>query len=143
MVIAPLHDHGGVRHQLVAAGMVEVQVGIDDPVDPAGIAVERLEPRLHVVTLAEAQTRREPLRVIVQKRSYFDAGKVVPVGSMNQYASQHFASLPTYHNTGELYGEELEITFVEKIRDELRFPNLDALKSQIARDIERAKAIGS
>lgn len=58
-----------------------------------------------LVTLAEAQTRREPLRVIVQKRSYFDAGKVVPVGSMNRYASQHFASLPTYHNTGELYGE--------------------------------------
>ena len=41
----------------------------------------------------------------MQKRSYFDAGKVVPVGSMNQYASQHFASLPTYYNTGELYGE--------------------------------------
>lgn len=58
-----------------------------------------------LVSLAEAQTRREPLRVIVQKRSYFDAGKVVPVGSMNQYASQHFASLPTYYNTGELYGE--------------------------------------
>jgi riboflavin kinase/FMN adenylyltransferase len=43
--------------------------------------------------------------------------------------------------SGELYGEELEITFVEKIRDELRFPNLDALKSQIARDINRVKAI--
>lgn len=55
--------------------------------------------------IAEAQSRREPLRIIVQKRSYFDAGNVVPVGSMNNYASQHFAAAPVYVNTGSLYGE--------------------------------------
>jgi hypothetical protein len=57
-----------------------------------------------VASVAEAQQRR-PLRVTVQKRSYFDAGKVVPVGSMNQYASQHFRATPVYANTGDLYGE--------------------------------------
>lgn len=57
-----------------------------------------------LVTIAEAQQRR-PLRVIVQKRSYFDAGNIVPVGSMNQYASQHFYNPPVYANTGEFYGE--------------------------------------
>lgn len=41
--------------------------------------------------------------------------------------------------SGELYGEELEIVFAEKLRDEQKFPSVDALKAQIARDIERAK----
>ena len=40
---------------------------------------------------------------------------------------------------GELYGEELEIVFVGKLRDEKKFPSVDELKAQIARDIERAK----
>ena len=58
-----------------------------------------------LATIAEAQNRRGPLRVIVQKRSYFDAGNVVPVGSMNRYANQHFHASPVYAGTGELYGE--------------------------------------
>ncbi len=41
------------------------------------------------VSVAEAQSRRGPLRVTIQKRSYFDAGNVVPVGSLNRYATQH------------------------------------------------------
>lgn len=59
-----------------------------------------------MVSLAEAQSRRGPLRITVQKRSYLDAGKVVPVGSMNRYASQHFAASPIYVSTGSLYGED-------------------------------------
>jgi len=41
--------------------------------------------------------------------------------------------------TGDLYGEELEIVFAEKLRDEQKFASLDELKAQIARDIQRAK----
>jgi riboflavin kinase/FMN adenylyltransferase len=40
--------------------------------------------------------------------------------------------------TGELYGKELEIVFAEKLRDEQKFPSVDELKAQIARDIQRA-----
>ena len=58
------------------------------------------------VSFAEAQNRRGPLRVTVQKRSYFDAGNVVPVGSMNRYASQHVSAGPTYSNLGSFFGEE-------------------------------------
>ena len=43
--------------------------------------------------------------------------------------------------TGDLYGEELEIVFAEKLRDEQKFPSVDALKFQIAHDIERARKI--
>lgn len=58
-----------------------------------------------MVSLAEAQSRRQPLRVTVQKRSYLDPGNVVPVHSMNRYASQHFYTSPVYSNSAELYGE--------------------------------------
>lgn len=41
---------------------------------------------------------------------------------------------------GDLYGEQLEITFVRKLRDEQKFPSRDALREQIARDIAVARA---
>lgn len=42
---------------------------------------------------------------------------------------------------GDLYGEEMEVTYVEKLRDERRFPSLEALKEQIACDIAAAQAL--
>jgi riboflavin kinase/FMN adenylyltransferase len=39
---------------------------------------------------------------------------------------------------GELYGKELELSFVEKLRDEQKFPTVEVLKAQIRSDIERA-----
>jgi riboflavin kinase/FMN adenylyltransferase len=35
----------------------------------------------------------------------------------------------------EIYGEELEVTFVRKIRDERKFEGLPALQAQIAEDV--------
>ncbi len=43
---------------------------------------------------------------------------------------------------GMLYGEELQVSFARKIRDELRFSGLDALKAQIARDVEQVRNQG-
>ena len=40
--------------------------------------------------------------------------------------------------TGDLYGKELEVEFVAKLRDEMKFASLDALKTQIAKDIAAA-----
>jgi riboflavin kinase/FMN adenylyltransferase len=42
--------------------------------------------------------------------------------------------------SGELYNQELEITFVEKLRDEKKFNSTDELKQQIALDIVEAKS---
>ena len=41
---------------------------------------------------------------------------------------------------GDLYGEELEICFAEKLREEKKFGSVEELKQQIARDIEKASA---
>jgi riboflavin kinase/FMN adenylyltransferase len=40
---------------------------------------------------------------------------------------------------GDLYGEEIEITFADKLRDEKKFASLDELKMQIPRDVVEAK----
>ena len=40
---------------------------------------------------------------------------------------------------GDLYGQEVEITFVEKLREEQKFSSRDALCQQIARDIALAR----
>ena len=40
---------------------------------------------------------------------------------------------------GKLYDKEIELTFVEKLRDERKFASLDALREQIGRDICEAQ----
>ena len=42
---------------------------------------------------------------------------------------------------GDVYGQEIEVTFAEKLRDEKKFESLDALKAQIANDIKAAREI--
>ena len=42
---------------------------------------------------------------------------------------------------GDLYGEELEVGFVAKLRDERKFQGIDALKAQIGLDVAAARAI--
>jgi len=42
---------------------------------------------------------------------------------------------------GDLYDQNLEVTFVERLREERRFGSLVELKQQIARDIEAARRI--
>jgi riboflavin kinase/FMN adenylyltransferase len=42
--------------------------------------------------------------------------------------------------SGDLYGRELEIAFVEKLREEEKFPSHDALREQIVRDVEAARS---
>lgn len=44
---------------------------------------------------------------------------------------------------GNLYGENVEVALLEFIRDEKKFPDLDALSAQIAKDTVRARQIYS
>ena len=41
--------------------------------------------------------------------------------------------------TGDLYGQAAELVFVDKLRDEQKFPSLEDLREQIARDIDQAR----
>jgi riboflavin kinase/FMN adenylyltransferase len=42
---------------------------------------------------------------------------------------------------GDLYGREVSVDIVDMLREEKKFPSIDALKKQIARDVERGKTI--
>lgn len=42
--------------------------------------------------------------------------------------------------TQTIYGEQVEVEFCHKIRNEIKFPSFDELKAQIERDVETAKA---
>jgi len=41
--------------------------------------------------------------------------------------------------SGDLYGVEIDLTFEGRLREEERFESSDALRDQIARDIEQAR----
>lgn len=43
--------------------------------------------------------------------------------------------------TGELYGEEIELTFLQKLREEHKFPSAAALQQQIQKDVAAARAL--
>ena len=40
---------------------------------------------------------------------------------------------------GDLYGQPIRLAFLERLREERRFPSIDDLRAQIARDVERAR----
>ncbi len=42
---------------------------------------------------------------------------------------------------GDLYGEKIRVNFVGRIRDEIRFPGIQALSEQIRKDIQKARRI--
>lgn len=43
----------------------------------------------------------------------------------------------------DLYGEAIRVVFLRRLRDERRFPTVEALRAQIARDVEEARAGGA
>jgi riboflavin kinase/FMN adenylyltransferase len=42
--------------------------------------------------------------------------------------------------TGDLYGRRVRLEFVDRVRDEMRFPSVEELKAQVMRDIAEARA---
>ena len=57
-------------------------------------------------------------------------------GEMKRLLEVHLFGLES-----EIYGEDLEVEFVEFIRPEQKFPEIDALKVQIGKDVEAAGQI--
>ena len=42
---------------------------------------------------------------------------------------------------GDLYDKEIELEFIKRLRDERRFSDLDALRRQLALDLEETKSL--
>ncbi|MBN6065212.1 bifunctional riboflavin kinase/FAD synthetase [Aggregatibacter actinomycetemcomitans] len=58
------------------------------------------------------------------------------INGVNQLLEAHL-----FDFQGDLYGQCLEVELCRKIRNEMKFPSFDALKAQIAQDVETAKNI--
>lgn len=43
--------------------------------------------------------------------------------------------------SGDIYGADVTVEYVEFIRGEIKFPDIEALKTQIARDVQTARNI--
>ncbi len=46
-----------------------------------------------------------------------------------------------FDHTGDLYGQGIEVRFIQRLRDEMKMDSLDALKSQIALDAAQARSV--
>ncbi|MEO7478609.1 MAG: bifunctional riboflavin kinase/FAD synthetase [Lysobacteraceae bacterium] len=81
------------------------------------------------------------------------ATRVQGVGLDNWPSVSSLGTRPTVNGTerlleahlfdfdSDLYGQRIKVEFVAKLRDELRFDNLEALTEQMHRDAEQARAI--
>jgi riboflavin kinase/FMN adenylyltransferase len=68
----------------------------------------------------------------------FNYGKKPTVQSANTALT---AEVHILDFRGEIYGKTLRIELLERLRDEKKFSNLEQLKTQITRDIQKAKQI--
>jgi riboflavin kinase/FMN adenylyltransferase len=72
-----------------------------------------------------------------------DCYGVANLGYKPTVASEPLPSLEVHllDYEGDLYGQRLRVHFLEKLRNERKFPGLDALKEQICHDIAAARMI--
>jgi len=77
--------------------------------------------------------------VTVDNETYRGA---VNIGTKPTFGDEDF-SIETFvfDYKGNLYGKELTVSFVDRLRDEQRFPSPEALVQQMEKDIERSKEI--
>jgi riboflavin kinase/FMN adenylyltransferase len=67
---------------------------------------------------------------------------VTNVGNRPTFGAELFAietHLLNFHPLELTPDTEVEICFLERLRDEIKFPSVDALREQIARDVKKAR----
>ena len=62
-------------------------------------------------------------------------GKRPTIGGVKTLLEVHL-----FDFNGDIYGAYVQVSFLHKIRDERRFESFEALKAQIGRDVEEARA---
>ncbi|HRD92283.1 MAG TPA: bifunctional riboflavin kinase/FAD synthetase [Accumulibacter sp.] len=55
-------------------------------------------------------------------------------------ASRPLLEVHLFDFSADIYGAHLNVRFLHKLRDEMKFPDFNALKAQIARDVEAAQS---
>ena len=80
---------------------------------------------------------------------------IVRLAGTNYQAVTNIGYRPTFNNkpenplvethlldfNGDIYGDDIQIDFIQRLRDEIRFPSIDYLVSQIEADVSHARQI--
>jgi riboflavin kinase/FMN adenylyltransferase len=77
----------------------------------------------------------------VKERSYRAVANVGVRPTIKNPKPQQRFEVHLLDFSGDVYGQEMEVTFIEKLRDEQMFESMEALKAQIGKDVEAARAM--
>lgn len=125
-----------VRGTVVAGDGRGRQLGI--PTANIETAPEKLLPADGVyATLAQVQSPGG----VETYASVTNLGIRPTVGGQERRLETHLLDFPAPGRSDDLYGQTITLVLVARLRGEQRFPNLDALVSQIHTDIAEARAI--
>jgi riboflavin kinase / FMN adenylyltransferase len=139
----------GIRGALERGDLKRAERWLGRPYSMRGRVVqgERLGKQLGYPTAnMRLERRRSPLAGIFAVRVHGVASQGLPgVASLGTRPTvngvEPLLETHIFDYSGELYGREIEVEFVAKLREELRFDSLDALVEQMHRDAADARRI--
>lgn len=139
----------GIRDALARADFDQVRRWLGRPYSMTGRVVQgnRLGRSLGFPTAnLQIERRRTPVHGIFAVRVHGAADAVLPgvasLGTRPTVDGEHtLLEAHVFDFSGDLYGREIEVEFVAKLREEERFPSLDALVAQMHKDAAQARQI--
>ena len=154
-VVPPVQVQGervsssGIREALAQGDFARTRLGLGRPYSMRGRVVrgERLGHRLGYPTAnLQLHRRRSPLQGIFAVRVRGAAATVLPgVASLGTRptvdGTEPLLEAHIFDFSGDLYGHEIEVEFVAKLRDERHFASLDELVQQMHRDAAQARQL--
>ncbi len=139
----------GVRDALARADFEQVRHWLGRPYSMTGRVVQgnRLGRSLGFPTAnLQIERRRPPVHGIFAVRVHGAADEPLPgvasLGTRPTVDGEHtLLEAHVFDFSGDLYGREIAVEFVAKLREEERFPSLDALVAQMHEDAAQARQI--
>ncbi len=139
----------GVRDALARADFEQVRRWLGRPYSMTGRVIQgnRLGRNLGFPTAnLQIERRRSPVQGIFAVRVHGAAPTPLPgVASLGTRPTvgggRTLLEAHVFDFSGDLYGREIEVEFVAKLRDEERFPSLEALVAQMRVDAAQARKI--
>lgn len=137
-----------VRHLILAGDVNEAARLLGRPYNVSGIVVPG-KKRGSILGIPTANIKHEkeliPAQGVYAVIAHLEEGRykgVLNIG-FNPTFSDTDLSVEVYllDFEGDIYGEKVDILFIERIREEIKFENPDLLVKQIRKDIDDARAI--
>jgi riboflavin kinase/FMN adenylyltransferase len=138
-----------IRKALAEGNMKRVQKLVGRPfslqgrvIPGAGRGIELGFPTANLDTNAEQALPNEGVyisQVRIDDQAYFSMTNIGQRPTFGESQRVVEVYLLDYH--GDLYGQELTIDIIERLRGEIKFDNPEELKKQIAEDVKQGRAI--